>query len=216
MILKTFADYPPRKRMGILAIILGVLAVFAGSPYQRATAKVNIKEIAMIPEKDISAVEVDQLADWIIKGKSDYRLVDLRDLDSIESYNIPTSECIPVSQLLDSDLMRNEKIILYGNDDKAASQAWFILKAVEFKGVYLLEGGMESWKNNILFPKFSENPTPEQKNQYAKMTEVSKYFGGQPQTGTAVETQKTDMPKLKAPQSVNLKKPRKKKKREGC
>ena len=51
MILKTFADYPPRKRMGILAIILGVLAVFAGSPYQRATAKVNIKEIAMIPER---------------------------------------------------------------------------------------------------------------------------------------------------------------------
>ena len=92
MILKTFAEYPPRKRLGLLAILLGVIAIFAGSPFDKASAKINAKELSLISAEDISKVKVEELADDIIKSKYDYRLIDLRKSNEYEKYNIPSSE----------------------------------------------------------------------------------------------------------------------------
>ena len=69
MLLKTFAELPARKRVGIIAIILGVLAVFAGSPYDNTRTKINGKELALISADDISSTDVNELADDIIKSK---------------------------------------------------------------------------------------------------------------------------------------------------
>ena len=68
------------------------------------------------------------------------------------------------------------------------------------------------------FPKIPENPTPEQKVEYAKTIEVSKYFGGVPQTsGTEVkETPKIQAPKLETPSTPTTPTSEPKKKKEGC
>ncbi|MCW8849683.1 MAG: hypothetical protein OQJ81_06850, partial [Melioribacteraceae bacterium] len=112
MILKTFANYPPRKRIGLVAILLGFLSIFAGSPFDKVETKINVKELSMISVDDISNVKVEQLADDIIKAKYDYRLIDLRKSEEYAKYNIPTSENIQVDQLLKSDLARNSNILL--------------------------------------------------------------------------------------------------------
>lgn len=219
MILKNFSELPPRKRIGILAIVLGVLAVVIGSPYQRATAKVNLKEMAILSNEDISSISTEELSDWIIKGNADYRLVDLRSSKEHEEYNIPSSESIPVSDLLNSSLMKNEKIILYSDDDIIASQAWFILRASEYKGVYILKKGMTSWKEDIIFPSCNcgENPSIEQRHLHSKKSEIAKFFGGKISSGNAPQSyQNSELPKLEAPKKVILKSSRKKKKREGC
>lgn len=216
MMLKTFAEYPPRKRVGLLAILLGIFAAFIGDPTGGVTKRVNLKELSMIAATDNDKVHVKDLAEWIIEGKFDYRLVDLRKPEEFEKYNIPSSECIPASQLLNSDLMRNEKIVLYADDEFTAAQGWFVLKANDYKGVYVLEGGLQYWKDQILFPKLRIDASPEEKIEFQKMAEISKFFGGQPQTGTTVSKQNTEMPKLKAPVKVKLKKSRGKRKREGC
>ncbi len=216
MMLKKFAEYPPRKRVGLLAILLGLFAAFIGDPTGGVNKRVNLKELAMLASTDNDKINVKDLAQWIIDGKYDYRLIDLRKPEEYEKYNIPTSECIPVSKLMQSDLMRNEKIILYDNDEFTAAQGWFILKANDYKGVYVLEGGLKCWKDQILFPKLNANASPEEKLEFKKMAEISKFFGGQPQTGTTVTTKQVEMPKLKAPVKIKLKKTRHKRKREGC
>jgi rhodanese-related sulfurtransferase len=213
--LEQFVKLPIRKRVGILAIILGFLAIFAGSPYDRSTTRINVKEFALTSITDESRVNVDELADWIIIGKYDYRLVDLRDTEKYNSYNIPGSENIPVREILDSDLMRNEKIVLYSDKETVAAQSWFILKADNFKNVYILEGGLKYWEDHVLFPKLPAEPTKEQLALFEKKKEVSKFFGGQPQFGGEEEI-KRETPKLKAPPKVPVTKKRKKKSREGC
>ena len=219
MFLKKFADMPPRKRIGLVAILLGVIAVFAGDPTSKARTTIDAKEIALLSDKDIMEVHADDLADWIIKGKYDYRLIDVRKTDKFEKYNIPSSESVPVSQLLSSDLMRNEKIVLYGDSERTASQAWFLLKSSKYKSVSILKGGLERWKKQVLFPKCTcdVNPSEEQKHNHNKLAEVSKFFGGGMQSGSveAVEN-KMSMPTLAAPAKVTLKKAKGKKKREGC
>ena len=213
--LEQFVKLPIRKRVGILAIILGFIAIFAGSPYNRSTTKINVKEFALTSVTDENRVNVDELADWIIKGKYDYRLIDLRDTEKYNSYNIPVSENIPIREILDSDLMRNEKIVLYSDEETVAAQSWFLLKADNFKSVYILKGGLKSWKDQVLFPTLASNPTKGQLVLFEKKIEVSKFFGGQPQVSDG-EQIKRETPKLKAPPKVPVTKKRKKKSREGC
>jgi rhodanese-related sulfurtransferase len=217
--LKKFAELPPRKRVGILGIILGIFAIFAGSPFDKAKTNVNIKEMSLINTEEIVNVTVDKLADDIIKSKYDYRLIDLRESSDYLKYNIPTSENFSVANILNSDLMRNENIILYSDNDIEAAQAWFLLKANDYNSISILEGGMNRWKEEILFPACNcgENPTVEQLHKHDQKTEVSKFFGGYMQTGSIVKKERElDMPELQAPAKIKLKKAEGKRKREGC
>ncbi len=217
--LKIYAALPPRKRMGILAIMLGIIAAFIGNPQDNTTASVNIKELSMTAGGNVNTVTVQELSNWIIQGKMDYRLVDLRTEADYEEYNIPSSECVSMSSLTNSELMRNEKIILYSDDDIVASQAWFILKSDGYHSVSILKKGMEAWKNEIVFPSCNcgEHSTAEMQQLHDKKAEVAKFFGGVMQADAGSNSKvKKDLPKLKAPKKVVLKTSRKKPAREGC
>ena len=219
MFLKSFAEFPARKRVGIIAIILGIFSIFAGSPFDRTETKINAKEISLISSNEISGVKVQDLADDIIKSKFDYRLIDLRKQEEYQKYNIPTSENILVSELLTSDLSRNENILLYSDNDIESTQAWFILKSNDFKGVNILEGGLKSWKSKVLFPNCNcgDNLTIEQKHKHDKIAKVSEFFGGKMQNSMQGSTQEQfAMPTVTAPKKVTLKKAKGKRKREGC
>ncbi len=217
--LKIYAALPPRKQIGIIAIILGIVAVFIGNPQDNTTTTVNIKELSMTAGDNVNSVSVQELSNWIIQGKMDYRLVDLRTEADYDEYNIPSSECVSMSSLTKSELMRNEKIILYADDDIVASQAWFILKADGYHSVSILKKGMEAWKNEVVFPSCNcgEHSTAELKQLHDKKAEVAKFFGGALQTDGGTESSvKKNLPKLKAPKKVVLKTNRKKPAREGC
>ncbi len=217
--LKVYANLPPRKRIGILAIVLGIMAAFIGNPQNNTTASVNIKELSMTAGDNVNSVSVQELSNWIIQGKMDYRLVDLRISTEYDEYNIPSSECVSMSSLTKSELMRNEKIILYADDDILASQAWFILKSDGYKSVSILKNGMEAWKNEIVFPSCNcgEHTTAKMQQLHDKKAEVAKFFGGalQADAGSGSKVKK-ELPKLKAPKKVTLKTNRKKPAREGC
>ena len=213
-----FADLSMNNKLGLFAFVLGFLALFAGSPYHGSEATVNAKELALIVEKEVDHVSVQTLADWIIQGKSDFRLIDLRSENDFAEYHVPSAENITLSGLDQSNLQHNEKIILYSDGGIHSAQAWMLLEAKGFKGVYILRGGLEEWKDQILFPRIPENPTPAQVAEFTKTKEVSKFFGGTPQSGGTSEaaTPKLSMPKLDAPAGSQSKAAPAKKKKEGC
>ncbi len=204
------------KKLALLALLLGITAIFAGSPYMGSKVKVNTKELALSTVKNSDKVKPLELADWIIKSKADYTLVDVRSGDQFSEYNIPTSINIPLPELPESDLLRNQKIILYSDDDIAAAQAWFILKSKNFKGVYILDGGLKNWQNEVLFPKLATNASKEELEQFEKRKAISEFFGGQAQTGSEqISETKVNLPTPPVTSKGNLNQP-KKKKREGC
>lgn len=209
------------KRLALITLLLGIIALFIGNPNNKNTIKVNAKELALSTIKDQDKISVLQLAEWIIEGRSDFTLVDLRNEKLFNEYSIPSAVNIPVENLLDSDLMRNEKILLFGDDDITSAQAWFILKSANYKNVYILKGGLNEWKDKILYPKLSENATAEEKNNFEKVKQISLHFGGTPQivsgttTNVIQNVQTPSVPKIVQPPAGNLKNVPKKK-REGC
>ncbi len=205
------------QRLGGAAIVLGLLALAAGGPGNGQRVTIDPQELALIVEKELDHVSVEELADWIIQGRMDYRLLDLRDGKEFAEYAIPSSEHVPLAALESYPLLRNEKIVLYSGGGIHSAQAWFLLKARGYKGVYMLTGGMEEWKDRILFPRIPENPSNDRQASFEKMKYVSQFFGGSPQSGIgeAAAPVRRPIPKLET-KSQQIPTGKGKKKKEGC
>ncbi len=206
------------RKLAIMVFVIGFFAIFAGSPYKGHTVTIDTQKLAMIVEQEVDHVDVNELADWIIKGNENFRLLDLRGGFDYNEYHIPLAENVSITGLNEYPIMRNEKIILYSEGGIHSAQAWFLLKAMDFKGVYLLTGGMDEWKDEILFPVIPEVMTEEEKEIFDKKKEVSKYFGGMPQVA-GIETKESSpqlsVPKLEMPTQVRTA-PAQRKRKEGC
>jgi rhodanese-related sulfurtransferase len=215
---KFLTNLTANQKLGAVALLLGFIALFTGDPYGGTTIRVNEKDIALSTVGNSDKVSVTELADWIIKDKADFELIDLRNEEKYNEYSIPKAQCIPLVQLSSSELQRNQKIVLFSDNDVAASQVWFILKSKNYKGVYILDGGLNAWQEKVLFPKAPVSNSKEELAQFEKMKEVAKYFGGSAQTDSSVSDSK---PEIKFPTSNNgntktTAPTGKKKKREGC
>jgi|ERR1035437_364912 rhodanese-related sulfurtransferase len=208
------------QKLAVIAAILGALALVIGNSGNNNKINVNAKELALSTIKDQDKVNPITLAEWLIKDKLDFTLVDLRPEKEFEEYTIPNSINVRMEDLLNSDLKRNQKILLYGNDDVTSAQAWFILKSSDYKGVYILNGGFNSWKNEILYPKRNVNLSPEDSIKFEMIKQVSLHFGGTPQiqnAGSTSDVVVTPSPKV-VPNlpKVNIPPGTTKKKKEGC
>lgn len=209
------------RKLGLVLVLLGLLAAFAGSPYSGGKVSMDTVELARVVEKEADHVSPEEMADWIIQGKADFRLVDLRTEQEFAEYHIPGAENIRLTGLADAGLQRNEKIVLYSEGGIHSAQAWMLLKARDYRGVYMLRGGLEEWKDRVLFPRLPENPTAAQKVEFAKMSEVARHFGGAAQTGASPEQAAVTapVPTLAMPPAPAGGAPAtapKKKKKEGC
>ena len=214
----SFSNWTINQKLALVVAVFGFLAVFAGSPYKGFTSKIDSQELAAVVEREVDHVSPEELAGWIITGKADYRLVDLRKEADFSEYHIPTAENISLPSISGGQLNRGEKIVLYSDGGIHSAQAWFLLKANGYKGVYILRGGFEEWKDQILFPRLADNAPPAEVAAFEKAKLVSTFFGGSPQVGGAATSSAPTMalPKLEAPAGAQPKAGATKKKKEGC
>jgi hypothetical protein len=84
-------------RLAVLALLLGAGALLGTA----------------IVETEVDRVTVQELADWIIQGKGDVRILDLRSPAEYAEYYIPGAENVTVTQLAEYPLYRNEQIVMY-------------------------------------------------------------------------------------------------------
>jgi rhodanese-related sulfurtransferase len=167
------------QRLAAGALALGLLAL-AGNPYRGHRVTVDTAEMARIVGTTADHVTVGELADWIIRGSGDYRLIDLRSPGEFARYHIPTAENVPITGLMDGGLRRDEKIVLYSEGGIHSAQAWFLLKAEKYRGVYIVLGGLEAWNDEILHPAAPLHPRADETAAFERAAQVSRFFGGAP------------------------------------
>ena len=206
------------QKLALFAFFLGFIAMFMHDPIKARLVTIDANELALQINDKSNYISPIDLAGWIIQGKADYKLIDIRSENKFKEYNIQSSENIPVAGLSVSKLPKNQKIIIYSDDNVQAAQAWFLLKAKNYPSVYILGGGLDEWKNRILFPKLALNANPEQLAEFEKIKEICKFFGGQPQNakGDSICKPQTAMPKMNAPAPSASAKTGGKVKKEGC
>lgn len=128
-------------------------------------------------------VSADELAELLISGDPSVQLIDVRPADQFKDA-LPRAISIPFDSLFNEDnayifdqsIMNN---IIYGQDDKVATQVWMILKQLGYKNNYLLKGGLEGWKETILDPKYPpQTDSQEEIDLYQKRIASRQYFTG--------------------------------------
>jgi rhodanese-related sulfurtransferase len=176
--------WTPNRALAAAALLLGGVAI-AGNPYRGSTVRLDTQELANIVSTEVDHVTPRELADWIIQGRTDYRLIDLRAERDFAGYHIPTAENVPVALLPKYGLGRDERIVLYSEGGIHSAQAWFLLKAQRYPGVYILFGGLEAWKEEVLYPVAPAAATPRENATFEREAQVARFFGGRSRAATA-------------------------------
>jgi rhodanese-related sulfurtransferase len=209
----------PARGLALGLVALGLIAAISGNPYREGRITLETRQLAQLAGAAADSIRAEELSAWIVEGRADYTLLDLRQEADFAQHRIPGARHVPLSSLTDQVAARTDKVILYAKDDAQAAQAWMLLKAQGFKAVYALAGGLEAWNNEVLFPAKPAEETPTTKAAFDRRVAVAKHFGGSPR-GTA-DSGKDDLPKLTPPPPPPLPTGATgaapvKKKREGC
>lgn len=202
------------KQVGIIiALVLGVLILFLpaqGSSSYRFDPEALSKQIASNNDQ----IDPDSLSEWIIEGRRDFMLVDIRSADEFGKGAIKGADNIPMETLLKRDtidtLPKEKFIVLYSNGSSHASQAWLVLKSAGFDS-YILEGGFNYWNKYIMNPDTPSVDAPDDEIlRYRTRLAVKNHFGGATEITSA-----DNQPPVKK-KTIVKRPPRKKKKLKGC
>ncbi|MCB0717557.1 MAG: rhodanese-like domain-containing protein [Bacteroidetes bacterium] len=203
--------------LAIAAVVLGLVSL-AGTTQSNEKVTIDARELALIVENEVDHVTVQKLADDLIRGETNFRLLDLQTPEDFAAYHLPGAENVQLNDLAEYPIQRNERIVLYSGGGIHSAQAWFLLKARGYKAVYMVLGGLSSWKEEVLYPTLAADATPEQVAGFAEVEQVAKHFGGAARRGGAaagsVDTALPTPPVI-APTAPVIQRPTKRA-REGC
>jgi hypothetical protein len=186
------------RLLGAALVALGLGAAVSGDPSAVSRATIDPRALALEVGNKADHVSVEELASWIIAGRGDYRLLDVRYPEEFATYHIPGAENVPLAALSWDLMPRNETVVLCSEGGIHAAQAWFLLKSMGFQHVYLLLGGIEEWKDIVLFPRNpGENADSEARARFDRLAGMSRFFGGAPRGGDADAAE--DLPTISAP-----------------
>jgi len=204
-------------RLALVALALGAVALLS-EPHRGPFIRLDAQEVGAIVDAGANQIAPEQLAAWIVEGRADYRLLDLRAPGDYAEYHIPGAENVQVKDLREYPLLPSEKVVVYSQDGVQAAQGWMLLKALGYPGAYALQRGLEGWKDEVLYPAPPTADDAQGRAQFEKAAALAGFFGGQARAESgAADAAAPALPKLQAPAAgpVIPVAPRGKK-REGC
>ena len=156
--------------LAYISFVLAFIAIFTGNPYHTFTEKSSVT----IDGKQYQCIQVDELAESIMNRKMKLLIFDLRNENEFNKYHIPRSHQLSESEEI--TIGKNEKAIIF--TDKKLPSIEF-MKKFNPQQVQIMYGGMQRWKDKILFPDMTRfRSLDEQQKQHIRKT--SRFFGGKP------------------------------------
>ncbi len=163
------------RRLGVSALVCGVAAPLAGSPYLPRTGTADTDAIAKLIIDGQDHVSALTLAAWIRANK--------RAPNEFGEGAIPTAENLPLAALLRTRFAVDDVIVLYSEGGAHAGQAWTLLRTMGVHNAWFIAGGLADWHDEVLAPVLSRNATPAEALAFEATAELSRYFGGTPSIG---------------------------------
>lgn len=170
------------RRMGAGALVLGLAAGFAGSPYRAARGRIDIERTVRTILDGGDHVSALELAGWIRDRKPGLRVIDVRPPAEFAQYAIPTAENLPLEALLHASFAPHETIVLYSEGGAHAGQAWVLLRAMGVANAWFIAGGLADWDEEVMAPVIVPG------TQAETISGISRYFGGTPSVGDSASS----------------------------
>lgn len=170
--------------LAILALIGGLTAAFTKHAEHNQLYPDWTFRMERIDGEKIRCISASHLANLLYSKDQDIIIFDSRQWEAYERYHIPQA------LMYDSGIgqkagIRPGIIIVYGTeeDDKVNK----LLEELPGR-VFVLEGGLEAWYSQVLFPDFL-NYRIRNRDQLDHILRRSRFFGGEPQNTQVLNIQ---------------------------
>lgn len=172
-----------QTRTLLYAILAAGILTGCGEDSDDAAAYELAPDYALIARDIIHGndqVSPDDLAQWVIEGRQDFVLLDVRSSEDFESGHIDTARSTPLTYLVEArtldQLPDDRKLVLYSNATEHAAQAAVMLRLAGLNA-YALEGGYNFWQQRVLNPDLAAQTDAEVLEQ-EKRRAIACYFAG--------------------------------------
>lgn len=144
--------------------------------------EVSMVDVAQAAARQDDRVSAEELAGWLIEGRGDFVLIDVRMPGDFDKGSIAEAENIPLAELVSADALENlpadRKIIVYSNGSENAAKAVVMLRLFGLDA-HLLTGGYNAWHARILNPDISAEALDGESSRVAEQRAYSCYFVGE-------------------------------------
>ncbi|MGA7948994.1 MAG: rhodanese-like domain-containing protein [Thiobacillaceae bacterium] len=167
----------------IMLSLVGALSVTGCSKQgpKPASGARNFDQVAQAVARREDRVSADDLARWIIEGKKDFVLIDVRSANDYASGHIDGARNVPVPELISRDQMnrlpKDRKVIVYSQGSETAGQAAVLLRVAGYDADLLL-GGYNFWTQHVLNPNIPAAQADEESPSGAEQQAIACYFVG--------------------------------------
>jgi rhodanese-related sulfurtransferase len=139
-------------------------------------------DVAQAAARNDDRVSVEELARWIIEGRGDFAIVDVRMPAEFESGQIDGAKNIPIAKLVTAEALEglptDRKVVLYSNGSENAAKATVMLR-LSGVNAHVLVGGYNAWQKQILNPDISAEELDGESLQVTEQRALSCYFVGE-------------------------------------
>jgi rhodanese-related sulfurtransferase len=169
------------RGLACAALTLGLLAPLAGSPYKANHAAIDVAALARSVAREEDHVTALELAQWIKDRRPGLRVLDVRSAEDYDRYHLPTAERLALDSLATTPFHVDDTLVLYSEGGAHAAQAWVFLRALGYRNVYFLRGGLYEWLEQVMNPTLADT-TPAGRDAFSRAALLSRYFGGVPRS----------------------------------
>ena len=103
-------------------------------------------------------INTEKVAYNIINNQKDLYLIDVRSVQEYNDFHLPGANNIPLNDILNPSSLKNlvqkdKSTVLYSNSSVNADMAWFLITRYGFDNIYVLNGGLNKFYNDIFLEK---------------------------------------------------------------
>lgn len=169
-----------KKTLKATLLSLSVASVAACGPSTKSD--VSFTAVAQAAARQDDRVSAHDLATWLIEGRGDFELIDVRMPADFEKGHIGDAQSIPLAELVTdkviSALPTDRKVIVYSNGSENAAKATVLLRLSGINA-HLLTGGYNAWQEKILNPEISAEALDGESPKIAEQRAYACYFVGE-------------------------------------
>ena len=180
-----------KKRYIFMAVVfVGLALLLVLLPEKHISKEIKPEKLLQEINDNTRYYTTDDVAEKIIAGDLFMHLIDVRSAEEFKKFHLKSAINIPLDSLLNknkkggfvNDDILNQDVytnVLYSNGTIYSSQAWLLLRRLNFKNNYVMKGGLNNWIETIIKPKRPANSAPKEDfDKYSFRKAASMFFGG--------------------------------------
>lgn len=148
--------------LAVIVLIIGVSAF--GFPERQSDLKQDSNNPGLVAKAKFEMMDSDELAFRLLDNDKSIQIFDFRTKEEYNDLNLPRSSNWTVDNIFGKDIhkklvLKNMKNVIITNDEIEGNKFAFIADELGYKNIFVLKGGMNEFKKDILNFKRPDNIT---------------------------------------------------------